>query len=64
MADEQKPTGKSIIEGTIAQVLGGSVASTIVLGLASFGHFMAVGFESAFGSLLGVICYIGWKKLR
>jgi hypothetical protein len=66
MADEinKKPTAKSIIEGTIAQVLGGSLASTIVLGMASFDHYMAAGFESAFGSLLGVLCYIVWKKMR
>lgn len=66
MTDEtaDKPSGRSIIEGTIAQILGGSLASTIVLGLASFGHFFAAGFESAFGSLLGVLCYIAWKKTR
>lgn len=68
MNDEQKPsdipTGRSIVEGTLAQVLGGSIASTIVLGCATFKFYFAAGFESAFGTLLGVICYLGWKSLR
>lgn len=61
---ETKPTKQSIIEGTIAQVLGGALASTVVLGMASFGHYMAAGFESAFGTLLGVSLYIAFKSLR
>lgn len=61
---DDKPTGKSIIEGTIAQILGGSLASTIVLGMASFKHYMAAGFESSFGTLLGVVVYIVWKSMR
>ena len=61
---DEKPSGKSIIEGTIAQVLGGSLASTIVLGLASAKIYLAAGFESAFGTLLGVVCYIAFKWLR
>lgn len=52
---EERPTGKSIMEGTIAQLLGGSLAGTIVIGMASFEHYMAAGFESAFGTLLSVI---------
>jgi hypothetical protein len=64
MSDDQKPTGVSIMEGTLAQVLGGSIASTIVIGMASFKIFMAAGFESAFGTLLSVICYLLWKNLR
>lgn len=59
-----KPTIRSIVEGTLAQMLGGSLASTIVLGLASFGHYMAAGFESAFGTLLGMLFYLTWKGLR
>lgn len=64
MTDEQKPTGKSIVEGTIAQVLGGSLASTLILTLASFHHYVAAGLESALGTLFGVIAYLGWKSLR
>lgn len=59
-----KPTKQSIVEGTIAQTLGGAVASVFVLGCASFGHYFAAGFESAFGTLLGVVSYIGFKSLR
>lgn len=65
MSDEpQKPTPASMIEGTLAQTLGGALASVIVLGMASFDHYMAAGFESAFGTLLGIGCYLGWKGLR
>ena len=67
MPDQQPsdiPTGRSIIEGTMAQVLGGALGSVIVLGMASFGHYMVAGFESAFGTLLSVICYITFKALR
>lgn len=62
MSDE--PTGRSILEGTIAQVLGGSLASVIVLGLASFKVYLAAGFESAFGTLLGIVAYIMVKNWR
>ena len=62
MAD--KPTGQSVIEGTVAQVLGGSLASTIILTMASFHHYVAAGLESALGTLFSVICYLGWKGLR
>jgi hypothetical protein len=58
------PTNKSIMEGSLAAALGGSAASVIVLGLASFGFQFAPGFESAFGTLLTVLAYIGFKKLR
>lgn len=58
------PTNKSIMEGSIAAALGGSTASVIVLGLASFDFQFAPGFESAFGTLLTVLAYIGFKKLR
>lgn len=58
------PTQKSIIEGTVAQILGGSLGSVIVIGLASFGHYFQAGFESAFGTLLGTAFYIGFKQLR
>jgi len=65
MSDEPRTQKKQgIIEGTIAQALGGSIASVIVLGCASFGHFFAAGFESAFGTLLSVLSYIGFKNLR
>lgn len=59
-----KPTSKSIFEGTLAQILGGSLAGTIVIGMASFGHYFAAGFESAFGTLLGILAYISFKSLR
>lgn len=64
--DEQKPDRRSsgIIEGSLAQILGGSLASTIVLGLASAKIYLAAGFESAFGTLLSVLAYIGWRSLR
>ena len=64
MSDEQKPTNKSIIEGTIAQVLGGSLASTIILVLASFKHYVAAGLESALGTLFAVLFYIAFKWMR
>ena len=66
MADEQKPItkGQGILEGTLAQIAGGSLASTIVIGMSSFKVYMAAGFESAFGTLLGVIFYIVWKNMR
>lgn len=56
--------GQAILEGTIAQALGGSLASTIVIGMASFDVYMAAGFESAFGTLIGIVAYIGWKITR
>lgn len=59
-----KPTKQSIIEGTIAQSLGGALASVVVIGCASFGHYFAAGFESAFGTLLGIGSYIAFKGLR
>jgi len=59
-----EPTNRSIVEGTLAQLLGGSLASTIVLGLASAKIYLAAGFESSFGTLLSVIAYIAWKQLR
>lgn len=62
--EDQKPTGKSIMEGTLAQVLGGSIGSTFVLGCASFKIYFVAGFESAFGSLLSVAAYLIWKGLR
>lgn len=58
------PTGQSILEGTLAQILGGSLASVIVLGLASAKIYLAAGFESAFGTLLSVLFYLVWKNLR
>lgn len=61
---EQKPSNKSIIEGSLAQILGGSTASVIVLGAATFGFQFAPGFEIAFGTFLSVACYIAFKKLR
>lgn len=64
MSDDDKPTGRSILEGSLAQLLGGSIASVIVLGLASAKIFLAAGFESAFGTLLSVLCYLCWKNLR
>lgn len=59
-----KPTGRSMIEGTLAQILGGSLASTIVLGLASAKIYLAAGMESALGSLFSIVCYLSWKTLR
>ncbi len=65
MSEETTVTkGQSILEGTLAQVAGGSLASTIVIGLASFDVYMAAGFESAFGTLLGVVFYVVWKNMR
>lgn len=61
---ESTPTNKSIMEGSIAATLGGSAGSVIVLGLASFGVEFVPGFESAFGTLLSVLGYITFKKLR
>lgn len=63
MTDET-PKSRGIIEGTIAQLLGGSLASTIVLGLASAKIYLAAGFESAFGTLLSVIAYVTFRALR
>lgn len=62
--DQSMSKTQGIIEGTLAQILGGSLASTIVLGLASAKIYLAAGFESAFGTLLGVIVYIIFKSLR
>jgi hypothetical protein len=62
--DPQKPTGYSILEGTMAQALGGSIASVFVLTLASFHIFLAAGMESALGSLLSVIAYLAVKTWR
>lgn len=68
MSDEKQPsdipTPRSIVEGTIAQVLGGSLASVIILTMASFKHFVAAGLESALGTLFGVLFYIAFKSLR
>ena len=67
MTDEQPKIERrsaGILEGSLAQILGGSLASTIVLGLASAKIYLAAGFESAFGTLLSVLAYIGWRKLR
>jgi hypothetical protein len=58
------PTSRSIVEGTIAQVLGGSMASVIILTMASFGHYVAAGLESALGTFFGVLFYIAFKSLR
>lgn len=62
--NQSTPSNKSIVEGSIAAALGGSTASVIVLGLASFDFQFAPGFESAFGTLLTVLAYITFKKLR
>lgn len=65
MSDEpQIPTKQSILEGTVAQVLGGALGSTIVLGFATFKFYFAAGFESAFGTLLSITFYLIWKNLR
>ena len=58
------PTTRSIIEGSLAQILGGALATTIVTGMASYGHYMQAGFESSFGTLIGVVGYIAFKSLR
>jgi hypothetical protein len=58
------PTKQSIVEGTIAQALGGSVASVLILSCASFDVYFAAGLESALGSLFGITAYIGFKSLR
>ena len=64
MSDEpQRPTGYSIIEGTIAQALGGSAASVFVLTLAAFKVFLPAGMESALGSFVSIVVYIGWKSM-
>ena len=59
-----EPTKKSIVEGTIAQALGGSLATVIVGLFASFDHYFPAMFESAFGTLLGILSYIVFKGLR
>ena len=64
MSDEQKPTNKSIIEGTTAQALGGAVAVLFVTTLASFDHFLQAGAESALGTVFGIVFYFAFKKLR
>lgn len=64
MSDDQKPTGQSILEGTLAQMLGGAVATMIVTLMASFGIYMAAGFEAAFGTTLSIAFYIFVKRLR
>jgi len=64
MADETMSKGQGILEGTLAQIAGGSLASSIVIGLASFKIYMAAGFESAFGTLLSVVFYVAWKNMR
>jgi hypothetical protein len=62
--NDQKPTGQSILEGTLAQILGGAVAIMLVTGLASFDIYMKAGFETAFGTVLSVSFYLGFKQLR
>jgi hypothetical protein len=65
VTDEQEPKQpSSVIQGTIAQLLGASLASTVVLGLASAKIYLAAGFESAFGSLLSIIAYLCFRGLR
>jgi hypothetical protein len=64
MGDEPRTKSQSIIEGTLAQTMGGALASVIVIGLASFGHFFQAGFEAAFGTLISATCYIAFKGLR
>ena len=65
MSDEpQKPTTYSIIEGTIAQALGGSAASLFVLTLAAFKIYLPAGYESALGSFVGIVTYILVKTWR
>lgn len=61
---EEKLAGRGIIEGTIAQVLGGSLASTIILTMASFKIYVAAGLESSLGTLASVAFYICYKSLR
>lgn len=64
MSNEQKPTNKSIFEGSIAQILGGSVAATIVGIFEAFGHYLPAKLESGFGTVFSIIAYIVFKKLR
>lgn len=64
MSEEQKPTGQSILEGTLAQLLGGSIAVLISTTLASFDIYMKAGWETAFGTVLGILGYIQFKTLR
>lgn len=59
---QQIPAG--IIAGTAAQLLGGSLASTFVLTLASFKIYLAAGLESALGSLLSIVGYLCFRGLR
>lgn len=63
MSDET-PKTYPIIEGTLAQILGGSLASVIILTLASFKIYVAAGLESSLGTLASVVFYIVWKNLR
>jgi len=66
MSDETqtKPTKRSIVEGSLAIALGGSVAATIVGIFEAFGHFLPAKFESGFGTTLGIVGYICFKTLR
>lgn len=65
MSDEkQQVTGMGILQGSLAQVLGGSLAATIVIGLASFDIYMQAGFESAFGTVISVLAYLIFKGTR
>ena len=64
MTEPQKPTGQSILEGTLAQMLGGAVATMIVTMLASFHIYLAAGFEAAFGTTLSIAFYLCVKRLR
>ncbi len=61
---EPRTKGQNIVEGTIAQALGGSLATVIVGLFASFNHFFPAMFESAFGTLLGILSYLIFKGLR
>lgn len=55
------PTGKSILDGTIAQAVGCGIGTLYVLGEASKGHYFAAGYELALGNLISAGCYVLWK---
>lgn len=68
MTDEQPPKPErrqtGILEGSLAQALGGALASTLVLSLASAKIYLAAGLESSLGTLFSVLGYICWRSLR
>ena len=57
------PTGKSVIEGTSAQLIGCGIAYMYVTHEAAAGHYFDAGGEVIIANFVGAICYIIWKIL-